>query len=284
MVHGCNNEAQTHYLTTSPEFNLKKMLAFYYLNERGIFEIAHVFRDDKKSQLHDIEFTMAEWYVKNYNYLNFAETINEIALLLIAIYEKKNKNISEKMFKNSQLTSVKNLFQTILNIDLGSQTNWQEYQEIGLSLGLSIATKKTESYHQQEWSKIQIFQVIFDQHILPNLKGNVWHIYGFPPFLRGMAALNEDGWAERIECYINGVEVSNGYQELSFPEELRKVWEYNNFIRRMGNRPEHPIDELLLEAIPKMKRVSGISLGIERVLIALGMAKNMKDFRWPNGN
>ncbi len=286
VVSGQNSEFQNNYLVTSPEFNLKKMLVFCYPNERGIFEIAHAFRDDRKSQLHDIEFTMAEWYVRDHSYLRLVETINQIALLLITMHRERgaNKIISEKVIKHSKLISVKHLFQENLNIDLKSQTSWQEYQEISLSLGLNISMKKTDAYYKKEWNKMQIFQVIFDQYILPNLRGNIWHVCEFPPFVRGMASLNKDGWAERIECYIDGVEVSNGYQELSSPEELKEAWEYNNKIRKMRNQQEHSVDELLMEVIPNMKGVSGISLGIERVLIALGMAKEMRDFRWPNGN
>ncbi len=285
-----SDNIQSKYLTTSPELNLKKMLAFFYNNNKGIFEIAHAFRDEKKSRLHSKEFTLAEWYVKDYHYLTFAKIIDTIITYLIEAYKQNfGKKINHSTrYENSSLITVENLFKTVLTISLQPQTSWLEYQNIGLALGCDdhiLINYKPSSYYEEEWIKIQIFQIIFDQYIVPSLKEQgVCHVYSFPPFLRGMASLNKAGWAERVECYIDGIEISNGYQELSSPEELKEIWIYNNYIRTIDNKAPHPLDELLLEVIHKIKGVAGIALGVERILIALGMATNMKEFTWPCGN
>ena len=284
------------YLTTSPEFNLKKLLSCFYQNERGIFEISQAFRNEKKSNLHHLEFTMAEWYVQKFHYLDFIQKIDQIIARFVQIDKAKTMNDAQsaegramwlKRIGHSKKASVKELFQKNLSISLKPETNAKEYQEIALSLGIdpyALPNRRSTVFYEEEWSKTQLFQVIFDQHLIPALKGEVWHIYDFPPFLRGMASLSRAGWAERVECYVDGIEVSNGYQELYSTQELKELWEYNNAIRKIENRPEHPQDELLVETTPKMKGVSGISLGIERSLIALKMVSGMKDFIWPGGN
>ena len=294
-----NSQANKHfkgYLKTSPEFNLKKLLSCFYQNKRGIFEISQAFRDERKSNLHHLEFTMAEWYIQKFHYLDFIQKIDQIIARFVKIDKAKTRKDAQsaetkamwlKRIEHSEKASVKELFQKNLNISLEPETNAKEYQEIALSLGMApyaLPNHRPTVFYEEEWFKTQLFQLIFDQYLIPALRGKVWHIYDFPPFLRGMASLSKTGWAERVECYIDGVEISNGYQELYSTQELKELWEYNNAIRKIENRPEHPQDELLIETTPKMKGVSGISLGMERSLIALKMASEMKDFTWPGGN
>ena len=294
-------EQENYYLSTSPEFSLKKMLALFFSRQKGIFEIAHSFRDEKKSDLHHLEFTMAEWYKTSSYYLDFIHEINQLIYYLFKRYKTllnkpQEKNIGffskykkySDIKKNTYTSSVSELFKTILGIPLSADKTGEDYQKMAKELGLQenkLVQYKPNSPYQENWLKSQLFQIIFDHFIMPKIKNGVWHIYDFPLFLRGMSSLNEKGWSQRVECYIEGIEISNGYQELASPEELKEIWQHNNQIRKIDNKPPHKLDELLIELIPKMAGVAGISLGIERLLIALNLNNknyNIKNFFWPS--
>ena len=176
--------------------------------------------------------------------------------------------------RNTYTSSISELFNQILGISLTADTSVEGYQAMAQKLNFKhndLIQYKPQSAYQESWLKSNIFQMIFDNLIMPEIKKGVWHIYDFPPFLRGMSSLNASGWSERVECYIEGIEVSNGYQELSSAKELKEVWQHNNEIRKIENKQPHKLDELLIELIPKINNVAGISLGLERFLMALNL-------------
>ena len=272
------------YLATSPEFSLKKMLALYSPQIRGIFEISNSFRKEKKSKLHHFEFTMLEWYERGLDYLNLIHKMDDL------ISHVKNTLSAEKPDIVSAKVSIKELFSKNLGFKIQPGSDARVYENIAVSMGiekisldslahLNHSIERFEYYHN-EWLKAQYFQLIFDNFLRPHLKQGIWHVYGFPPFLRGMSTLNEAGWSERIECFYNGIEISSGYQELSKTTELKDLWEYNNQIRRLENKTPHEIDKLLLETTTAMKGVAGIAVGIERLLMAMFGIEDIKDFFW----
>ncbi len=284
-VHYNTYLSQSFFLNTSPEFYLKKALAIFYFHTKGIFEIAASFRDEKKSTLHHIEFTMAEWYENSFYYKDFITRMlslikrvilqDEASISLWHSSQDKYNDIDE-FISNPCIISIPELFNEVTGIRLRPDFTNTDYAKLAGKYQINIQ----HPIQEKEWQKIQYFNLLFDNVILPyirNQKG-IWFLYDFPPFARGMATLNSDEWAERIECFIHGIEIMNGYQEIYDQKEVLKVWEYNNSIRKKENKEPHPIDPLLIEATPAMKGVAGNSFGIERLLMALFKIRHMEDF------
>ena len=288
-IHNETPDEERLYLITSPEFSLKKMLALYTPQEKGIFEISSSYRKERKSRLHHLEFTMLEWYERSSHYLNLAGRMDDL-ILRLKDHLPETEQKDEKGIK-SNLVTVEGLFSDILNIKVRPDSDAGYYTKIALSLGIKeIDVHSVEhpdhnmersDHYIKEWLKAQYFQLIFDNFLFPHLKKGIWHVHDFPPFLRGMAALNKIGWAERIECFYNGIEISSGYQELFTITELKTLWEYNNQIRKLEKKTPHKTDELLIKITPSMKGVAGIAVGIERLLMAMFGIRDIKHFFWP---
>ena len=106
-------------------------------------------------------------------------------------------------------------------------------------------------------------------------------LYDFPSFSRGMANLSQTGFAQRIEFYFRGIEIANGYSEMYDADEILKLWEGNNRIRKMRKVPEHKIDRSLLEFSAAMRGVAGIALGVERLIMAGCKISDIRNFQIP---
>ncbi|MDH5718182.1 MAG: hypothetical protein OEZ22_11180 [Spirochaetia bacterium] len=273
-------KVNNYYLPTSPEFALKKALAFEPMDVKGIYEIAHAFRDDPVSSYHSKEFTMIEWYKKN---IKYTELPDFLTLIINYLLEKiPSENLAANFTKNIHHISIKDLFKSILKINL--QANWplKEYEKLAQknNIHCKISNLDIDSLIKNEYLKSEIFTVIFDNLIQPHLKEmNICYVYDFPPFLRGMAELSDTGWAKRVECFIEGLEIASGYQEMSDPKEIQNLWENNNLIRKAMGKEIHPLDEMVIETAPKMKNVSGMALGLERLLMKLYTINSIQFFK-----
>lgn len=87
--------------------------------------------------------------------------------------------------------------------------------------------------------------------------------------------------AERFELYWKGVELANAFTELRDPDELRARWDRNNAARRDAGRPEHPVDERVVDAVARHPRAGGIALGVDRLVMVLLGIDDIADVRIP---
>ena len=269
-----------YYLPTSPEFSLKKSLLIYH-KETGIFEIAHSFRKEELSSAHSHEFFMAEWYKRETFYLDLMGDLK-------TIIERCGANSSE-IFE----LSVHQLFKNIYNMDLFSDSNLDDYIKFSNSVFNKIEkpgeyTPVNESSSVDKMS--EIFTLLLDnalarffeqQNSLKRDYGKkiVLFLYDYPSFARGMAKLNPDGWAMRIEMFINGLEIASGYQELDNENELKELWTLNNSVRQKNQKTIHPVDDMVLHSASQMKGISGMALGIDRLVMALYDIDSISLFR-----
>ncbi|MDH5720527.1 MAG: hypothetical protein OEZ13_07865 [Spirochaetia bacterium] len=269
---------KTFFLPTSPEFALKKAFARNSLNAAGTYEIAHAFRDDLTSNLHAIEFTMVEWYLKETNYLELISFFTSLLTSAVSAFE--NSSLREKDILKAERISVRRLFQEILNEDIEPDFSLNDYQRLAKKYKINLSEKtKTDSETEDELLKSEAFTLLFDNLIHRQLeKYPVCFVYDYPYFLRGMAEVSQEGWAKRVECYTKGVETASGYQELSDADELKKLWEKNNAVRVLTGKEPHPLDEELIAASSSMKNVSGMGMGLERVLMQVLVIENINAF------
>src|SRR5450432_3923010 len=251
----------TRYLRTSPEFACKKLLA---AGEPRIFEFARVFRDRERGDLHLPEFTMLEWYRADAAYdAVMADSIVIIAHAAQAtgIGRFSFRGSSADPFAEPELLTVAAAFERFAGIDLLATIAGGEGDRAGLA---AAARTRVRIADDDTWS--DIFSKVLVEHIEPNLgqgRLTVLFEYPVPEAALARAKPSDPRIAERFEIYACGVELANGFGELTDAREQRRRFTLamDEKQRRYGER--YPIDEDFLAAVTQMPEASGVALGFE---------------------
>jgi lysyl-tRNA synthetase class 2 len=260
------------YLRTSPEFACKKLLA---AGEPRIVEFAKVFRNREGGALHAPEFTMVEWYRAGESYgslmADCAALLREAAQAA-GTWHFSFRGRSADAFAEPERFSVAEAFGRFAGIDLLATLGEGEADRAALARaavasGIRIADDDT-------WG--DIFSRVLVERIEPKLGiGRATILDEYPAVQAALAQPSSDPRvAERFELYVCGVEVANGFAELTDPIEQRRRLEAEmaEKARRYGNR--YPLDEDFLAALAGMPDACGIALGLDRlVMLATGAAR-----------
>ncbi|MFO1525233.1 MAG: amino acid--tRNA ligase-related protein [Turneriella sp.] len=255
-------------LATSPEMAMKKAFAAEIAatpKAAGIYEIAPVFRDDRPGKNHAAEFTMIEWYLRDCDLPQILQSAANLITLIAEVCAAPCDNTLRQY-------SLPELFS-----HAGYPYDYHENK--GFSRWY-LELHKSLPFHLNELDlEIAAFNLLFDELVLPQLKAEpgLCAVFGYPDMLAAMA-YSENGIATRAEIYWHGIEMANGYREEYRPEVLRTRWQSYNKVRELRKVNIHPIDEELLTASSNMKNVSGIALGLERVLAAFLPDTALTDF------
>jgi elongation factor P--(R)-beta-lysine ligase len=262
----------TRYLRTSPEFACKKLLA---AGEPRIFEFARVFRDRERGPLHLPEFTMLEWYRAGATYdAVMADTIVVIAHAAQAtgIGQFSFRGRIADPFAEPELLTVAAAFERFAGIDLLATIAGGEGDRAGLA---AAAKERVRITDDDTWS--DIFSKVLVEHIEPNLgqgRLTVLFEYPVPEAALARAKASDPRVAERFEIYACGVELANGFGELTDAAEQRRRFteSMDEKQRRYGER--YPLDDDFLDAVAQMPASSGVALGFDRlVMLASGALK-----------
>jgi len=265
-------ESFARYLRTSPEFAAKKLLA---AGEQKIFEFARVFRDRERGDLHLPEFTMLEWYRANAGY----DAVMADSVVIIA-HAARATGIGKFSFRGStadpfaepELLTVAAAFDRFAGIDLLATVEHGNGERAALA---EAAGGKVRIAEDDTWS--DIFSKLLVEHVEPRLgQGQLTVLFEYPAPEAALARtkLSDPRVAERFEIYACGVELANGFGELTDPDEQRRRFTsaMDEKQRRYGER--YPLDEDFLGAVAQMPQASGVALGFDRlVMLASGAAK-----------
>jgi lysyl-tRNA synthetase class 2 len=266
------------YLRTSPEFACKKLLA---AGEQKIFELARVFRDRERGDLHLPEFTMLEWYRANAPYdAVMADSIVVIAHAAQAtgIGQFSFRGKSADPFAEPELLTVAAAFKRFAGIDLLATVADGKGDRAGLAAAADGRVRMTDD---DTWS--DIFSKVLVEHVEPNLgqgRLTVLFEYPVPEAALARAKASDPRVAERFEIYACGVELANGFGELTdAPEQrLRFTSAMDEKQRRYGER--YPLDEDFLAAVAKMPEASGVALGFDRLVMLASGALRIDQVVW----
>jgi len=263
-------------LPTSPEIQLKKILFKYYKNSSGIYEIAHAFRNETLSKQHQLEFTMIEWYRNNSNLSELTKDILNIIQLISKHFNLQKKN-SIKYYNFSDIFYL--VYDVYPMADWKSENYLEICNESNISISLPDELKNSKKEIQEKWLLIQSYSVLIDMAILKISNSNeILFVTNFPYFVRGLSKITKNGWAKRTECFINGIEIANAYQEIDDPIELENVCNENNNLRVALQKEPYHIDKEFINSSLAMKNVAGIALGLERLLMGLFSIKDISSF------
>jgi elongation factor P--(R)-beta-lysine ligase len=267
------------YLHTSPEFACKKLLA---AGERRIFEFARVFRNRERGALHHPEFTMLEWYRAGEPYeavMADCEEFVAAAAVAIGAEELTFRGRSADPFGVPETLTVAAAFRLHADIDLLATLRGQEPDRDALASQARTAGIKLAE--DDSWS--DIFSRVLVEKIEPQL-GN-----GRPTFLTEYPCIEaplarpkprQPGVAERFELFVCGVELANGFGELTDPFEQRRRLEAEMGKKQRLYGERYPIDEDFLAALALMPQASGCALGFDRLVMLCTGASRIDQVIW----
>lgn len=243
------------WLQTSPEFHMKRLLA---AGSGPIFQLARSFRDGEVGRRHNLEFTMLEWYRPGFA---LAELIDETESLLRMLLPELGP---------CRLRRYRDVFRQGLGLDPFT---------VELESLRELASEKGGlDMHAAE--RDDCLDLLMSLVIEPTLgQDGLDVVVEYPASQAALARKHRDGedgaWvASRFEVYVQGLELANGYHELTDPLEQAVRFAEDNQRRREYAKPEVDVDRRLLAALEAgMEEGCGVALGIDRLIqLALGKA------------
>ena len=226
-------ETKIKWLRTSPEYSMKKLLSKY---RKSIFQIGKVFRNNEWGKFHRVEFTMLEWYAVGCDYKYLIEEIKQLLGRLFG-------------FRDFEVISVEDAFKKYFG--RGIPKDKEALKEFLNSKGINY-----EEY--EDWETLFYRAFIEVERTLGRDKPTF--LTDFPERLSALAKVR-NGYAERFELFINGIEIANGWTEETNPEEIRKRLE------REAKRRKLPLDEEFIKAHENMPPSAGCSIGVDRLFM-----------------
>jgi lysyl-tRNA synthetase class 2 len=277
---GTDTTKETLYLHTSPEFACKKLLA---AGEKRIFSLGPVYRNRERGALHAPEFTMLEWYRAGAPY----GTVMADALTMLCIAAQETgasrlrfRDREADPFKAPQRVTVAEAFNDLAGIDLLATLSPEGEPDRQALAGASAAAGVSFSA-DDSWS--DIFSRVLVEKIEPRLGlGAPTILYEYPRVEAALAkpAPDDARVAERFELYVCGVEIANGFGELTDASEQRRRFEAEMEEKAKIYGERYPIDEDFLEALALMPEASGVALGFERLVMLATGAVHIDQVIW----
>jgi lysyl-tRNA synthetase class 2 len=240
-----------------------------------------VFRDRERGDLHLPEFTMLDWYRADSGYdAIMADTIVVIAHAAQAtgIRQFGFRGKVCDPFAEPELLTVAAAFERFAGVDLLATVEGGEGDRAALA---AAARDKVRVTDDDTWS--DIFSKLLVEHIEPNLgQGRLTVLFEYPIAEAALARAkpSDPRVAERFEVYACGVELANGFGELTDAGEQRRRFAQamEEKSRRYGER--YPLDEEFLAAVGKMPEASGVALGFDRLVMLASGALRIDQVVW----
>ena len=237
------------YLATSPEYSMKQLLS---LGSGSIYQISKAFRQDTPGRLHAMEFTMLEWYRIDYD---MDALIDDVAALIHSLIPDV---AVEKI-------SYRDAFIRYAGVDPFTASS----DELELIARQKMDVSFTHQ-HKDVW-----LDLLLTHCVEKNLgQEGMTFLFDYPESQSALArlAVNADGQkvAKRFELYINGIELANGYHELTDADEQMRRFESDNQQRLQAGEPARDIDAGLMAAMNRgLPNCAGVALGVDRLLLLL---------------
>ena len=273
---GNDGAARPMYLHTSPEFAMKKLLA---AGEARLFCLGHVWRNRERTALHHPEFTMLEWYRAGEDYRVLFEDC--AAFLRLAAEQAgagvlRFRTASCDPFAAPQTVTVAEAFREFAGIDLlatcdGTQTDAAALRAQVRDIGLA---------DDDTWS--DILSRVLVEKVEPHLgHGRPTILDRYPAAEAALARPAHDPReAERFELYVCGVELANGFGELTDPAEQRRRFGLEMDEKQRVHGERYPLDEDFLAALAHMPPASGCALGFDRLVMLATGAPRIDEVIW----
>lgn len=235
------------YLQTSPEFHMKRLLA---AGSGCIYQMSKSFRNEEAGRFHNPEFTMLEWYRIGFDHFQLMDEMSE---LLISVLQCGKE----------QRFTYQAAFLQFLSLDPLTAT-MEALKEAAKQLGVyDVLADETD--------RDTVLQLLFCVGVETKIGHDVpCFIYDFPASQAALARISpaDERVAERFEVYFKGIELANGFHELSDAEEQLRRFQADNAKRAVMGLAQQPIDMHLINALEAgFPDCAGVALGIDRLVM-----------------
>jgi lysyl-tRNA synthetase class 2 len=253
---------RTLFLQTSPEFAMKRLLA---AGSGCIYQIGKAFRNGESGRYHNPEFTLLEWYRVGFT---LPQLMDEIAALMEVLFS------GQRALKPSQRVSYLALFQrhtglNPLDFSLEDYCAYAQANEVPEAISLCGSDHGL-------W-----LDFVFSHKVQPHLGENaLCMVYGYPACQSSLARLNKDNpqVTDRVEVFINGIELGNGYYELTDAKEQGRRFDEEIAVRQQKKRPVTVKDKHLVSALEAgLPECSGMAIGLDRLLMLLSNSATINE-------
>ncbi|MRI35437.1 elongation factor P lysine(34) lysyltransferase [Endozoicomonas sp. OPT23] len=251
-----------YYLQTSPEFPMKRLLSS---GSGDIYSLGKVFRNGEAGGRHNPEFTMLEYYRLG---MDQQQLMSDLSNLLARVTD----------FSEQSRFSYREVFIHYLGVN-PHQATIQQLNEL---------VQQHVDRHLCDLEKNDCLDLLFSTVVEPNLgiKGNSQlngvFVYDYPASMSALAKLHTNKECEKVaarfELFINGVELANGYHELTDGDEQQVRFEQERDKRKELNRKDYPHDQRMVNALKQgMPDCAGVAMGIDRLLMLILGTRNISD-------
>lgn len=249
----------TLYLHTSPEFPMKRLLV---AGAGDIWQASKVFRAGESGRHHNPEFTLIEWYRLGFDHHRLMREVAELIAALVPALAGEPEYLSYRQ-----------AFQRHAGVD-----PFQADAECCIAALRAAGREppKANVLDTDGWLDLVAGELVY-----PALgHGHVTFIYGYPASQAALARIRPETppVAERFEAFVNGIELANGFHELSDAAEQRRRFEQDIALRKAEGKPVVPMDERLLAALEYgLPECAGVALGFDRLVMLAAGARSIED-------
>jgi lysyl-tRNA synthetase class 2 len=252
---------RSRYLHTSPEFAMKRLLA---AGSGSIYQVCKVFREGEAGRQHNPEFSMLEWYRLGFNHLQLMTEVDDLLRVLLDGYLPLTDTL--------RLT-YREAFQRNAGID-PLMASIPELQATVRQRGIDVTG--LDQHDKDPWLDLLMTHVV--EPALP--RGGPVFIYDYPASQAALARIRQESppVAERFELYLAGMELANGFHELTDAVEQRQRFTVELASREASRLACVPVDERFLAALESgLPACAGVALGIDRLVMLAAGVKSISE-------
>ncbi len=265
--------AATLYLHTSPEYAMKRLLAAGF--ER-VFQLCRVFRNGEIAPHHNPEFTMLEFYRAGASYEALMVDLEELLVRGAQAVSGADHLLADgrkvPLARPFERLTVRDALLSRTGLDLRLLDDGPKLRAAAEARGFRFSPGARDFD--------DVFFQLFLNEVEPTLgTERPTFLVEYPASMASLARLKPDdpGVAERVELYAGGVELANGFSELTdAAEQRRRLAEEQELRRRLG-KPVYPLDEEFLAAVGRMPPSAGVAVGLDRLLMLCLGARRIAD-------
>lgn len=259
-------EKRSLWLHTSPEYAMKRLLA-----DAGcppLFQICKTYRNGEISGTHNPEFTMLEFYRPRADYHAIMDDLEAALAAVERAVAPSQTRFTRGPFER---LTVRDAVLRYTGIDLFAHADGASLKRAADAIGVHTGSSTS-------------FDDVFFHVFLERVERKLGHerptfLIEYPASMASLSRLKPEDprVAERVELYADGLELANGFTELTDAADQRRRLEEEQELRRSMGRPVFELDEKFLAALPLMPPSGGIAVGLDRVLMLLLGATQISD-------
>lgn len=249
-------QVDEHYLHTSPEFAMKRILAAHPVD---IYQIATVFRDGEAGRYHNAEFSLLEWYRVGMNHVALMDDVSQLLESVLSVFHIDWLQPTTIRYTDAVATVCEKPFEQISVEDIE-----RVFNEHGRSYPNAIGNNLDAA-----------MDLLMDEFVVSNFATtHATFVIDYPASQAALArvAKNKDNIAvaERFEMFWGTLELANGFHELCDADEQRNRFEHDQRLRAERAQKGVPLDEHLLEALSHgLPDCAGVALGLDRLMLLI---------------